>query len=36
MHGYSVDFVCNVSENKTIILFVDKDINIREELEGCP
>ena len=33
MHGYSVDFVCNGGNNKTI-LFVDKDINIREELIG--
>jgi len=36
MHGYSVDFRCNVTENKTILLFVDKDIKMQEELEGCP
>jgi hypothetical protein len=37
MHGYSVDFVCiGVNINRTII-FVDKDINIQEELiGGCP
>ena len=37
LHGYSVDFVCTGS-NRTI-LFVDKDIKIKEELERgllCP
>ncbi len=36
LHGYSVDFVCTGS-NRTIVFF-DKDIKIREELEGglCP
>jgi hypothetical protein len=36
LHGYSLDFGCTGS-NRTIV-FVDKDIKIREELEGglCP
>ena len=36
LHGYSVDFVCT-GNNRTII-FIDKDIKIREELAGgrCP
>ncbi len=36
LHGYSVDFVCS-DQNRTIV-FTDKDIYIREELEGglCP
>ncbi len=34
LHGYSVDFVCT-GNNRTIVFF-DKDIKIREELEGGP
>lgn len=36
LHGYSVDFVCT-GNNRTIV-FVDKHIKIREELERglCP
>jgi hypothetical protein len=34
LHGYSVDFVCS-DKNRTIV-FVDKDIKIREELNGGP
>ena len=37
MHGYSVDFVCKGGNR--MIMFVDKDINIQEELIGglgCP
>jgi hypothetical protein len=36
LHGYSVDFMCT-GNNRTIV-FIDKDIKIREELEGglCP
>lgn len=35
LHGYSVDFICtnNTNGNRTIV-FIDKDIKIREELEG--
>lgn len=33
LHGYSVDFVC--IDNHRTIVFIDKDIKIREELKGC-
>ncbi len=42
LHGYSLDFVCNINSNNTTtrIIFVDKDLRTEEELTGglgqCP
>ncbi len=35
LHGYSVDFKCN-NNNNNEIMFIDKDIEIKEEVGPCP